>query len=228
MEDALSIMPAPSAVCRRCAGHQPAAARMRPTPIPGWEGLIRPLPTLVPLVIATALTAAPIAPSVAVAAPHADKDGHGAFQRAVLRSVNSVRAHHRLPPLRSQSRPTRAASAHSADQLRSGRPSHRSADGTTAQQRLRRYSPARKTGETIAWLTAEEPDMVATIVGMWLASPSHRRVLMDRRFRRLGVGVRSGVVRNGVTTAVTADGDTTVVMADVVTTVVTADFASAG
>ena len=69
--------------------------------------------------------------------------------------------------------------------------------------------------------------MVATIVGRWLASPSHRRVLMDRRFRRLGVGVRSGVVRNGVTTAVTADGDTTVVMADVVTTVVTADFASA-
>lgn len=189
---------------------------------------MRPLPTLVPLVIAIALSAAPTAPSVAVAAPDADKDGHGAFQRAVLRSVNSVRARHRLPPLRSHSRLTRAASAHSADQLRSGRPSHQSADGTSARQRLRRYSPARKTGETIAWLTAGQPDMVATIVGMWLASPSHRRVLLDRRFRRLGVGVRSGVVRNGVPTVVTAaNGDTTVVMADDVRTVVTADFASA-
>ncbi|MBW3607547.1 MAG: CAP domain-containing protein [Actinobacteria bacterium] len=168
---------------------------------------MRPRPTLVSLVIATALTAAPIAPTVAVAAPRAAKDAHSssALQRAVVRSVNAARARHRLPPVRHQARLARAASAHSIDQLRSGQPSHRSADGTSFDQRLRRYSSARSVGETIVWLAPGQPIRARTVVRMWMASPSHRRVLMDRRLRRIGIGARSGTVGGYVRTVVTAN-----------------------
>lgn len=161
--------------------------------------------TLVSLVIATALIAAPTVPAAAVAAPRADKQRGSALQRAVVRSVNSARAWHRLPPVRHQARLARAASAHSVEQLRSGRPSHQSADGTPFGQRIRRYSSARSLGETIVWLAAGEPVRARRIVRMWLASPSHRRVLMDRRLRRIGIGARSARVRGHITTVVTAD-----------------------
>lgn len=167
---------------------------------------MRPRPTLLSLFIATALTAAPIAPTVAVAAPRAAKDAHSsALQRAVVRSVNAARARHRLPPVRHRARLARAASAHSTDQLRSGQPSHRSADGTSFGQRLRRYSSARSVGETIVWLAPGQPIRARTVVRMWMASPSHRRVLMDRRLRRIGIGARSGTVGGYVRTVVTAN-----------------------
>lgn len=181
-------------------------ARMRP-PVPVYrqEAPIRPRPTLVSLLIASGLTATPIVPTVAVAAPRDDRGGHGALQRAVVRSVNSARARHGLPPVRLHSRLTRASSAHSADQLRTGRASHESADGTPFRQRLRRYTRARRSGETIIWLTAGQPVAARRIVRMWLASRAHRRVLMDPRFRRIGVGARSGTVRGHATIVVTAD-----------------------
>ena len=166
---------------------------------------MRPRPMLVPLVIATALAAAPTAPTVAVAGPRADKDGPRALQRAVVRSVNSARASHRLPPVRYQAQLARAASVHSAEQLRSGRPSHSSPDGTSFKQRVRRYSSASKVGETIAWLAPGKPVRARTIVRMWLASPSHRRVLMDRRLRRIGISARSAIVRGHLTTVITAN-----------------------
>lgn len=181
-------------------------ARMRlPIRVYRQEAPIRPRPTLVSLLIATGLAAAPVAPTVAVAAPRVDRGGHSTLQRAVVRSVNSARARHGLPPVRVHSRLTRASSAHSADQLRTGRASHESADGTPCRQRLRRYSRARRTGETIVWLTGGQRVTARRIVRMWLASRSHRRVLMDPRFRRIGVGVRSGNVRGHATTVVTAD-----------------------
>jgi uncharacterized protein YkwD len=176
-----------------------------PIPVHPWEDPIRPRPTLVLLVIATGLTAALTASTVVVAARRAVKGGHGALQRAVVRSVNSARAQHRLPPVRFRSTLARAASAHSADQLRSGRLSHDSADGTPFGRRLRRYSSARTAGETIVWLTTGQRITAARIVRMWLASPPHRHLLLDRRFRRIGVGARSGTVRGRVTMVVTAD-----------------------
>lgn len=165
---------------------------------------MRPRPMLVSLVIATGLTAAPVVPAVAAAAPRAGKGGQAALQRAVVRSVNSARARRRLPPVRFERRLARAASAHSADQLRHGRPSHQSGNGTSFDRRLRRYSSARRKGETIAWLPGQA-NSARKIVRMWLASPSHRRVLTDRGFRRIGVGTRSAVVGGRTTTAVTAD-----------------------
>lgn len=164
---------------------------------------MRPRLALLLLVIVTALTVSPTAPPMAVAAPRADKSS--SLERAVARSVNSVRASRRLPRVRYHPRLARAASVHSSEQLRSGRPSHYSADGTPFDQRLRRYSSARKLGETVAWLAPGQRVRARTIVRMWLASPSHRRVLMDRRLRRIGIGARSARVRGNITTVVTAN-----------------------
>jgi uncharacterized protein YkwD len=182
------------------------APALRP-PIPGCrrERPIRPRRALAVLAIATGLTAALTTPAGVVAARRAVKGKHGALQRAIVRSINSARAQHHLPPVRFQARLARAAAAQSADQLRGGRLSHESADGTSFDQRLRRSSSARWIGETIAWLTAGQAITAGGIVGMWLSSPPHRHLLMDGRFRRIGVGARSGSVGGQVTTVVTAD-----------------------
>jgi uncharacterized protein YkwD len=53
-------------------------------------------------------------------------------------------------------------------------------------------APVWRVGEVLAW--AGEPiDTPADIVAAWLASPGHRRVLLDRRYRDIGIGVVAGV-----------------------------------
>lgn len=159
-------------------------------------------PIIALLVCATGLITALAATAPAVAAKKVSASDRG-LQRNVLRIVNKVRARHRLPRLRRQPLLARGASAHSAEQLGAGRPSHHGADGTPFAQRLRRYTRARTTGETIAWVTSA--DGAATVVRLWMASRGHRRVLLDRRFRRLGVGSRSGVLGGFPMTVVTAN-----------------------
>jgi uncharacterized protein YkwD len=99
----------------------------------------------------------------------------------------------------------RAARAHSAEQIRSGYASHDSPDGTPFDRRLQRYTRAWATGETIAWLPRSQRRQARTVVRMWLRSPTHRGVLLDRRFRRLGVGRRSGMLGGRRMTVVTAN-----------------------
>lgn len=159
-------------------------------------------PIIALLVCAAGLIAALAATAPAIAAKKVSASDR-ALQRDVLRTVNKVRARHRLPRLRKQPLLARGASAHSAEQLGAGRPSHHGSDGTPFARRLRRYTGARTTGETIAWITSA--DGAATVVRLWMASPSHRRVLLDRRFRRLGVGSRSGVLGGFDMTVVTAN-----------------------
>jgi uncharacterized protein YkwD len=167
---------------------------------------MRPRPTLA--VFAAGLTAAPAAgltAAPAAASPYADAAVHDALERAVVRRINAVRARHGLPRVTAQRMLARAASAHSAEQLRAGYTSHNGADGTPFTLRMRRYTHARSTGETIAWLAPSQRRKAAAVVHMWLRSPVHRRVLLERRFRRVGVGRRSGVLGGRVMTVVTAN-----------------------
>jgi uncharacterized protein YkwD len=64
-------------------------------------------------------------------------------------------------------------------------------DRATATSYLRGRSTWR-VGETLAWAAAPG-DTPAGIVAAWLASPRHRRVLLDARYRDVGVGVSAGV-----------------------------------
>ncbi len=177
---------------------------------PKFDRRAYPRPSAKPMprrpVIAIVVFAAGFAAAVGASAPAQGArqitSSDRALQNDVLHLVNEVRASHRLPRLRRQPQLARGASAHSAAQLAASRPSHGGVDGTPFIARVRRYSRARTTGETIAWIPSEH--RADTIVYMWLASPAHRRVLLDRRFRRLGVGSQSAVLDGYAMTVVTA------------------------
>ncbi len=149
----------------------------------------RALAAAFPLV-ATPVAAAGAAPAMPTQRP---------LERAVVRTINLERAERGMPRLQISHAIARVARRHSADQLRHGRLSHDGGDGTPFAARLARVTRARKVGETVAWLPAHAP--AVQVVRLWLASPPHRRQLLDPAYRRVGVGGR--MVGSGV--VVTAD-----------------------
>jgi uncharacterized protein YkwD len=129
---------------------------------------------------ATVTPTKPLAPSGALATPD---------ELAVVRVMNSVRASRGVPPLRVGRALTRAARSHSADMARRGYFDH-----GAFVRRLRAFGVrAPYVGENLAYGT--QPLSAAAIVQMWVASPPHRQNLLDRGFRRIGVGEAGGVTR---------------------------------
>jgi uncharacterized protein YkwD len=107
--------------------------------------------------------------------------------RQVLKGINAQRAKHGLRPLRFASPLRRVAGTHSRYMARVERLRHESADGTSATTRIRRAMHLRRTGEAIAFAGSAR-----AIVAAWMASPPHRRLLLSRHFRVIGVGVSRG------------------------------------
>jgi uncharacterized protein YkwD len=141
---------------------------------------------------AVAADASPAQPATKVTGPTLAPSSH---ELAILRGVNQVRAANGRRPLVLGPALHRAARAHSVDMVRRGYFDH--GDFAT---RLRRFGVrARALGENIAYAT--EPGFsAAVVVQMWMTSPPHRSVLLDRSFTRIGVGVAGGLTRR-----VTAD-----------------------
>jgi uncharacterized protein YkwD len=72
--------------------------------------------------------------------------------------------------------------------LVTGQFSHESPrSGERFDRRIRRFHRARALGETIAW-GAGDAGTPAAAVEMWMQSAPHRAILLDRSFRRIGVG----------------------------------------
>ena len=111
----------------------------------------------------------------------------GAQEQSLLIAINQARTAHGVPPLRVGARLQRAAEAHSQAMARSGSFTH----GDWYRRLRRNGVRARTLGETIAWGVGTDGTAQA-IVGMWLASPSHRTTMLARGFRRVGVGVAVG------------------------------------
>jgi uncharacterized protein YkwD len=108
---------------------------------------------------------------------------------AIVRVMNSVRAANGVPPLRIGRALSRAARSHSVDMVRRGYFDH-----GPFVQRLRRFGVrAPYVGENLA--SGTTPLSAAAIVQMWIASPPHRQNLLDRSFRRIGVGVAGSSTR---------------------------------
>jgi uncharacterized protein YkwD len=108
---------------------------------------------------------------------------------AVVRVINTVRRANGAPALRIGPALTRAARSHSVDMVRRGYFDH-----GPFVQRLRRFGVrAPYVGENLA--TGTTPLSAGAIVQMWIASPPHRQNLLDRGFRRIGVGVAGGSTR---------------------------------
>jgi uncharacterized protein YkwD len=110
-----------------------------------------------------------------------------ASEESFFRALNATRARHSLPDVRPDARLQRAARSHSAEMVTRGYFAHRD-----FARRIRRSGTGWPTvGEVLGWSVA---DGVSTrrIVGLWLASPTHRAVLLRRGFRLVGVGVMRG------------------------------------
>jgi uncharacterized protein YkwD len=110
-----------------------------------------------------------------------------AQEQNLLAAINQARALHGAPPLRMGIRLQRAAERHSRAMARTGAFGH-----GDWYHRLRAHGVRGRTlGETIAWGVGTDGSARA-IVGMWLASPSHRATMLRPSFRRIGVGIAVG------------------------------------
>jgi uncharacterized protein YkwD len=158
-----------------------------------------------PAMTRTALTfAVALAATLSTAPPASAGAGLNGFERQVIAGINAARSQQGLPPVRSHRGLSRAADAHSRDMLRADFFDHPSSDGTSFQQRLRRVARGRMVGETIASLRQRQGG-AATVVQMWLNSPPHRAIVLEARFRRVGIGRRWGTLGATPNAVVTAD-----------------------
>ncbi len=115
-------------------------------------------------------------------------------ERAIVRAVNAERAAIGLPGLRATRRLSRGAERHSRDLLRNDRLAHVSSDGTPFARRIARVGSFRLAGEVIAFVPQGPASRARSVVGMWMRSPSHRRQLLNGRFRIIGIGRTRGAL----------------------------------
>jgi uncharacterized protein YkwD len=118
-----------------------------------------------------------------------------AAETAVVGRINRVRTEYGLQPLRVAIPLTRSARKHSLDMGLRDYLSHTTRGaGTSFLRRIQREEGRARSsyyGETIGYLTTQA-DVADGIVRAWLASPPHRKILLDERFRRIGVGAWRG------------------------------------
>ena len=138
------------------------------------------------LVLAVALVGATPA-STATQAAQRDTSLEG----AVVDAVNAVRAAHGLRPLTVSRGLRTAAYGHTRELVAAGLVQHESPDGTSFDRRIRRAYPPRgfstwSAGENLVFGSA--PFSAGDAVQAWLESPPHRRNLLSRSWREIGVG----------------------------------------
>lgn len=118
--------------------------------------------------------------------------------RSALRClVNTTRVHHGLRALRPSAQLNLAADRHSADMVARGYFAHVTPEGRSVVDRVRDTGYLRRShdwelGEDIGWGTSTLSS-AAAIFDAWMHSPPHRRVILDRHFRQIGIGVAHGV-----------------------------------
>jgi uncharacterized protein YkwD len=113
--------------------------------------------------------------------------------RAAVCLINKRRAVRGLPRLRINRRLTRAARWHARDMVRRRYFGHVSRRGRDVVDRLygARYLGGRfswAVGENLAWGSGSR-GTPRRIVRAWMSSAGHRRNMLDRRFREIGIGV---------------------------------------
>lgn len=120
-------------------------------------------------------------------------------EKAIVVLVNKQRTRRGLKPLRVRPSLSRAARLHSRDMARLQYFSHTSRNGRSPGQRMRAagytVSGCRRwsVGENIAWASAGCADARAIVRG-WMKSPAHRRIILTRSFRDVGMGTARGAV----------------------------------
>jgi uncharacterized protein YkwD len=124
----------------------------------------------------------------------------------IVALINGNRANAGLPPVRVSRRLARSADAHSRDMARRGFFAHDSSSGLDFAARIRRYSRAARFGENLAYVPrALRRGVAERVVGLWMASPPHRAMILSRAFRRIGVARRAGRIGRTRAAIFTAD-----------------------
>jgi uncharacterized protein YkwD len=141
------------------------------------------------------------APASASACPHGDDVATALSptdrRAALLCVIVAERGARGLPAVHESAQLTLGAQRHADDMVARAFFAHVTPGGTTLVQRVRAtgYISNRRTwalGEAIAW--GQDPlDTATQLVSAWLNSPPHRAILLDRRFRDVGIGVTPGL-----------------------------------
>lgn len=106
------------------------------------------------------------------------------IQKAVA-LVNHVREKRNLPSVTCTSPMVKVARMHSSDMCRRDYFSHESPDGKRPVHRFRQLGIVANTaGENIALGQTSSKE----VVNEWMASPPHRKSILNKRFRRMGIG----------------------------------------
>ncbi|MFN6964037.1 MAG: CAP domain-containing protein [Pyrinomonadaceae bacterium] len=132
--------------------------------------------------------------AVAVSAPAAASDD----ELRIFDLVNQERARRSLPPLEWDARLNEMARRYSRSMAEGGFFDHYDPSGGSVVDRARagRVNGWRRIGENLFFCSAS-PRFTSLAVRGWLASPSHRENMLDRRWTATGIGVarsRSGAI----------------------------------
>jgi uncharacterized protein YkwD len=107
---------------------------------------------------------------------------------ALIERINDARRREGEPRLARHAALERAAQRHAEEMVERRYFAHEDARGGGPRDRAEAagYRAARRVGEALAWGDDATP---ASTVDDWLASPSHREILLDARYADVGVGV---------------------------------------
>jgi len=123
------------------------------------------------------------------------------MQRLVAAEINVVRRAHGRGRLTLTAQLTRAGEAHARELAIAGYFSHDWSDGTPFRSWIRRFYPVAgartwSAGENLEWSVQDLTPQQA--VELWLESPAHRSILLDRRWRQVGLGVIRATGAGGI------------------------------
>jgi uncharacterized protein YkwD len=121
---------------------------------------------------------------------------------AVLCLINVERTLRGLAPVLTSSQLGKAATSHASDMVRRKYFSHVTPNGEDLRKRVARTGYLRGArrpalGETLAWgsdLYASPAELVKDL----MQSPEHKAIIVDRRFRDIGVGLALGAPEDGM------------------------------
>lgn len=174
-----------------------AEARLSPA---RFKTLARTAPVCL---LATLLLVVLPAPAISHAAggPSFDK-----VERKIVKKINAIRVNSGLHRVKRDRALSRSADFHCRDMLGANFFAHTSSNGWSFEQRVEQFRPARRIGETLAYLPkGMGGGMAGRIVSMWMNSPPHRASLLSPSFRRIGVARRDGTLGSQRVTVFTAD-----------------------
>ena len=155
---------------------------------------LRPLTLTAAVVLAMLALAAPAsAAPCANATAQPGQASERVLAKATVCLVNKERSRRRMRALRENRRLSRAALSHTLDMVQRRYFEHVSKSGADVVDRLLSTGYLGRVrswlvGENLAWGTDTLSTPRETVIN-WMNSPGHRRNILNRRFREIGIGV---------------------------------------